>query len=94
LVESGLLGELNLGQGRKVFDPNFIDHPHHNQLICVDCQLILEFEDLNLELLENCLAKRLGFTPSNKQVRIEARCDELRLKGACHRSGRAAAAAV
>ena len=47
LVESGLLRELDLGQGRKVYDPNFVDHPHHNHLICLDCQTILEFEDLN-----------------------------------------------
>ena len=53
LVESGLLRELDLGQGRKVYDPNFVDHPHHNHLICIDCQTILEFEDLNMELLEN-----------------------------------------
>ena len=51
LVESGLLRELDLGQGRKVYDPNFVGHPHHNHLICLDCQNILEFEDLNMELL-------------------------------------------
>jgi len=88
LVDSGLLRELDLAQGRKVYDPNFVDHPHHNHLICLDCQSILEFEDLNMELLENCMAKRMGFTPANKQVRIEARCDELRLKGVCRKGGR------
>ena len=94
LVESGLLRELDLGQGRKVYDPNFVDHPHHNHLICLDCQTILEFEDLNMELLENCMAKRMGFTPANKQVRIEAQCDELKLKGVCRKSGREVLAAV
>ncbi len=92
LVESGLLRELELGKGRKVYDPNFLDHPHHNHLICLDCQIILEFEDINMELLENCMAKRMGFTPANKQVRIEAHCDELRLLGVCRRSGHKAAA--
>ncbi len=85
LVDSGLLRELDLGQGRKVYDPNFVDHPHHNHLICLDCRDIFEFEDLNMELLENCMAKRMGFTPANKQVRIEAHCDELRLTGVCRR---------
>ena len=88
LVESGLLREVDLGQGCKVYDPNFVDHPHHNHLICLDCQSIIEFEDLNMELLENCITKRMGFTPVNKQVRIEARCDELRLNGTCRRGGR------
>ena len=88
LVDSGLLRELDLGQGRKVYDPNFVDHPHHNHLICLDCKSIHEFEDLNMELLENCMAKRMGFTPANKQVRIEAHCDELRLQGVCRKGGR------
>ncbi len=95
LVDSGLLRELDLGQGRKVYDPNFVDHPHHNHLICLDCRDIFEFEDLNMELLENCMAKRMGFTPANKQVRIEAHCDELRLTGVCRkREQREFAAAV
>lgn len=88
LVDSGLLRELELGQGHKVYDPNFVDHPHHNHLICLDCRSIFEFEDLNMELLENCMARRMGFTPANKQIRIEAHCDELRLNGACRRAGK------
>jgi len=88
LVDSGLLRELDLGQGRKVYDPNFVDHPHHNHLICLDCKSIHEFEDLNMELLENCMAKRMGFTPATKQVRIEAHCDELRIQGVCRKGGR------
>jgi len=88
LVESGLLRELELGTDMKVYDPNFIDHPTHNHLICVDCNKIIEFEDTNIELLENCITRRLGFSPANKMVKIEGHCDELKLKGHCgHRAG-------
>jgi len=88
LVESGLLRELELGTDMKVYDPNFIDHPTHNHLICVDCNKIIEFEDTNIELLENCITRRLGFSPANKMVKIEGHCDELKLKGHCgHRTG-------
>lgn len=83
LVESGLLRELDLGTDTKVYDPNFIDHPTHNHLICVDCHKIIEFEDTNIELLENCITRRLGFSPANKMVKIEGHCDELKLKGRC-----------
>ncbi len=87
LVESGLLRELELGTDTKVYDPNFIDRPTHNHLICVDCNKIIEFEDTNIELLENCITRRLGFSPANKMVKIEGHCDELKLKGHCgHRS--------
>lgn len=87
LVESGLLRELDLGSDTKVYDPNFIEHPTHNHLICVDCNKIFEFEDPNMELLENCITRRLGFSPTNKAVTIEGHCDELKLKGTCRRRG-------
>lgn len=83
LVESGLLHELNLGSDTKVYDPNFVEHPTHNHLICVDCNKIIEFEDMNMELLENCISRRLGFSPASKAVKIEGHCDELRAKGTC-----------
>jgi len=88
LVESGLLKELDLGRDMKVYDPNFVDHPTHNHLICTDCDRIIEFEDANLELLENCISRRLGFSPTNKMLRIEAACDELRMRGTCENSKR------
>lgn len=85
LVESGLLQELDLGKDVKYYDPNFVDHPTHNHLICVDCDKIIEFEDPNMELLENCITRRLGFSPATKMVRIEAHCDEFARQGACKR---------
>lgn len=83
LVESGLLRELDLGGDTKIYDPNFLEHPTHNHLVCVDCKKIIEFEDTNMELLENCITRRLGFSPTNKMVKIEAHCDELKLHGTC-----------
>ena len=50
LVKSGLLHELDLGSDTKIYDPNFVEHPTHNHLICVDCDRIIEFEDTNMEL--------------------------------------------
>ena len=87
LVRCGLLRELDLGKDVMFYDPNFVDHPTHNHLICVDCDKIIEFEDPNMELLENCITRRLGFSPANKIVRIEGHCDELKIHGACRKSG-------
>ncbi len=83
LVESGLLKELDLGKEQMFYDPNYIDHPRHSHLICLDCNRILEFEDRNIDTLENCITKRLGFSPVNKSTRIEANCDELKRVGVC-----------
>ena len=85
LVESGLLKEIDLGRDQTYYDPNFVDHPHHNHLICLDCQKVVEFEDTHMSLLEDCITRRLGFRPDTSSVRIEASCDELRLKCSCSR---------
>ena len=38
-----------------------------------------------MELLENCITRRLGFSPANKLVKIEAQCDEWKRRGTCAR---------
>lgn len=83
LVESGMLREISLGGGERLYDPNFIQSPHHNHLICVDCRKIVEFEDPNIDIMQNCITRRLGFSPTQKALQIEGSCDMLRLLGSC-----------
>lgn len=83
LVESGLLKELDLGKEQMFYDPNYIDHPGHRHLICLDCNRIVEFGDRNIDTLENCITKRFGFSAANKMARIEAHCDALKRTGVC-----------
>ena len=83
LVECKLLREIDLGRDERVYDPNFLDSPDHNHLICVDCGKVIEFEDDNTALLIDCITHRLGFRPSSKSMRIEACCDRLRADGIC-----------
>ena len=83
LVESGLLREIDLGRDQTYYDPNFLEKPQHNHLICTDCDKVVEFEDDNIAVLEDCITRRLGFKPSMKSIRIEASCEELARKGVC-----------
>lgn len=83
LVESGMLREISLGGGERLYDPNFLKSPNHNHLVCVDCHQIIEFEDPNIDVMQNCITRRLGFSPTQKALRIEGSCDRLRLLGAC-----------
>ena len=83
LVEANLLHEIDLGEDTKTYDPNFNDKPAHNHLICIDCGKVLEFEDTPLELLNDCLTRRMGFRPKSQSIRIEANCEILRTKGSC-----------
>ncbi len=83
LVECGLLREVDLGRDQTYYDPNFLEKPEHNHLICLDCDRVVEFEDDHIALLEDCITKRLGFTPSSKSIRIAANCDQLARSGQC-----------
>lgn len=85
LVECGVLKEMDFGRDFKFYDPNYVDHPNHNHLICVDCNKIVEFEDVHIDTLETCISKRLGFSAEKKVIRIEAKCDELKERGACRK---------
>ena len=83
LVEAGLLHEIELGDDQKTYDPNFVDSPAHNHLVCIDCGKVIEFEDDHIQLLNDCVARRLGFRPSKQSLVIEACCEKLRLHGRC-----------
>lgn len=81
LTEAGLLQEIDLGDGQTTYDPNFLDRPAHNHLVCIDCGKVIEFEDEHLEVLNECITRRLGFRAVKQSLRIEACCEELRTKG-------------
>lgn len=83
LVEAGLLREIDLGDNHKTYDPNFVDKPAHNHLVCIDCGRVVEFEDSHIELINDCVTRRLGFRPVRQSLKIEAGCEQLRLKGMC-----------
>lgn len=83
LDEAGLIHEIDLGDGQTTYDPNFVDHPNHNHLVCVDCGKVKEFEDSHLDTLNDCLTRRMGFRPVSQSLRIEATCEKLRQTGSC-----------
>ncbi len=83
LVEADLLREIDLGDNQTTYDPNFHDKPSHNHLVCIDCGRVVEFEDSHLDLLNDCVTRRLGFKPIRQTIKIEANCEQLRLKGRC-----------
>ncbi len=83
LVEAGLLVEIDLGDGVNTYDPNFLESPSHNHLVCIDCGKISEFSDSHLDVLNDCIASRMGYSSIKKTLRIEACCQKLRATGAC-----------
>jgi Fur family ferric uptake transcriptional regulator len=57
LVDSGLAVERQFGDGQARYE---VVGEHHDHLICTKCGLILEFEDDEIERLQDKIAERLG----------------------------------
>ena len=57
LVDSGLAIQRRFGDGQARFE---VQGEHHDHLICTKCGLILEFEDDEIEKLQDRIAERLG----------------------------------
>ena len=83
LVEADLLRQIDLGENQITYDPNFLDKPSHNHLVCNDCGGVMEFEDGNVDIQIDCVSRRLGFKAVRQSIKIEASCEQLRLNGRC-----------
>ena len=81
LVEADLLRAVDLGDNQTTYDPNFHDKPSHNHLLCIDCGRVVEFEDSHIDLLNDCVTRRLGFKPLRQTLKIEGSCEQLRRTG-------------
>ena len=60
LKESGLAYERHFGDGVSRYEVAHEDE-HHDHLICVDCDRILEFENERIEKLQEQLVSEMGF---------------------------------
>ena len=57
LVDCGLAHQRQFGDGQARYE---VTGEHHDHLICTRCGLILEFEDDEIERLQDRIAERLG----------------------------------
>src|SRR5262249_95184 len=85
LTESGLVREMDFGKDYKFYDPNYAEHPHHNHIICQDCDKIVECESDKIEKVENEISQRLGFSVKAHRLQITASCEKLKRLGACRK---------
>ena len=88
LVDSGLAVERQFGDGQARFE---VVGDHHDHLICVKCGLILEFEDDEIETLQDRIAERLGsFTVLRHRHELYGLCPKAAgdASGACPNESR------
>jgi Fur family ferric uptake transcriptional regulator len=80
LVESGLADEHRFGSDATLYEPS---HSHHEHMICLACDDILEFEDDELEALKARIAAAHGFKMIRHTLQFYGVC------AACQAAGRA-----
>ena len=86
LCETGLAQEQHFGTQTQ-FD-NVSHKGHHDHLICIACNKIIEFENCQIEALQEEVAARNGF--SIRTHKLELYCNPIQLKnGNCKNCSRA-----
>lgn len=67
LVDSGLATPSRLGDNQTRYEPD-IPGEHHDHLVCVRCNAVIEFEDERIEELQHEIARRFGFELSDHRM--------------------------
>ncbi len=74
LVECGLANERQFEDTVTRFEVAYHDS-HHDHLICLQCKRIVEFEDSEIERLQEALARRHGFKLVSHKHELYGLCD-------------------
>jgi Fur family ferric uptake transcriptional regulator len=72
LVEAGFAAERDFGDGLTRFEPRRGEH--HDHMICEECGHIVEFQDADIERLQELVARRLGFELTRHRHELFGRC--------------------
>ncbi len=79
LIDAGILEESTQGaDGRRLYE--LPDEDHHDHIICIDCGEIFEFQDEQIESLQEKIAVKMGFQPAGHRHMIQAHCEFLKKK--------------
>lgn len=75
LVESGIVHEHRFGDGYTRYELTD-DDAHHDHLICLECGKITEFEEPQIEALQDRIAARYGFHVESHKHELYGKCSE------------------
>ena len=79
LKECGLAFERHFGDGVSRYEVAWSDE-HHDHLICVECEKIIEFEDDDIEALQHQVAAKHGFTLVRHKLELYGVCPACRAR--------------
>jgi Fur family ferric uptake transcriptional regulator len=80
LTECGVAHERKFGDGLTRYELAD-DEAHHDHLICVECQRIVEFEEPRVETLQEEIASKHGFVVRSHKHELYGVCPDCQRKG-------------
>lgn len=80
LRHAGLAAGMTAGDGLARYEPTS-RRGHHDHLICRGCGRIVEFENDQIEALQEKVARRHGFTATDHRLELYGLCSDCRLPG-------------
>ncbi len=80
LVEAGILVEENFNEGYKTYEFKF-NRKHHDHLICQECGKVIEFENKEIEKLQEKVALEYGYILQSHTLKLFGLCSVCQRKG-------------
>ncbi len=80
-VDAGIATEHSFGEGPAQYEPTHPgDDDHHDHLICTVCSRIIEFENEEIESLQERVARQHGFLLTNHSMQLFGVCPDCQKK--------------
>jgi Fur family ferric uptake transcriptional regulator len=73
LAEAGLASQKSFGDGKHVFEVNQPGE-HHDHIVCLDCGAVIEFENDEIERLQEKAARQNDFVLASHRLDLFGRC--------------------
>lgn len=81
LTECGLAAQRRFGEGQAIYETAG-DTEHHDHLICIECDYVLEFTNDEIERLQDQVARSFGFDLVRHKLELYGQCPKARgIKG-------------
>ena len=88
LTESGLIREVDVGHDNKYYLANNYVHTFQAQVICMDCDKILEVDAPFMEWYGKTVCDKLDMIPESHRLQVSAHCGEYKKNGRCNKHDR------
>lgn len=85
LARMGYANELDFGEGVRRYESSLSSH--HDHLVCTGCGAVIEFENPEIEKLQDLVTLRHGFQPTAHRLEIFGWCRQCSLSRRESRNG-------